>query len=68
MRFMIMHKNDANTEAGHPPPMEVVHKMGAFIGEYAATGRFIDGAGLAASKTRTRLVFRDGQCTAQPGP
>ena len=68
MRFMIMHKNDANTEAGHPPPMDVVHKMGAFIGEYAATGRFIDGAGLAASKTRTRLVFRDGQCTAQQGP
>ena len=21
MRFMIMHKNDANTEAGKPPPM-----------------------------------------------
>ena len=68
MRFIIMHKNDANTEAGHPPPMEVVHKMGAFIGEYAATGRFIDGAGLAASKTRTRLIFREGQCTAQQGP
>jgi hypothetical protein len=68
MRFMIIHKNDANTEAGQPPPMEVVHKMGAFIGEYAATGRFVDGAGLAGSKTRTRLVFRDGQCTAQQGP
>jgi len=68
MRFMIMHKNDANTEAGNPPPMDVVHKMGAFIGEYAATGRLIDGAGLASSRTRTRLVFRDGRCTAQHGP
>jgi hypothetical protein len=68
MRFMIMHKNDANTEAGHPPPMELVHKMGAFIGEYASTGRFIDGAGLGASKTRTRLVFKNGRCTATPGP
>lgn len=68
MRFMIMHKNDANTEAGNPPPMDVVHTMGAFIGEYAATGRLIDGAGLAASRTRTRLVFRDGQSTAQQGP
>ena len=29
--------------------------MGAFIGEYAQTGRLIDGAGLGASKTRTIL-------------
>jgi len=68
MRFMIMHKNDSNTEAGIPPPMELVQQMGAFIGEYARTGRFLDGAGLAASKTRTRLVFRDGRCTVKQGP
>jgi hypothetical protein len=68
MRFMIMHKNDPHTEAGQPPSMDIVHKMGAFIGEYASTGRFIDGAGLAGSKTRTRLVFKNGQCTATPGP
>lgn len=68
MRFMIMHKNDGNTEAGNPPPMEIVHQMGAFIGEHAQAGRFIDGAGLGASATRTRLVFRDGQCTARRGP
>src|SRR5262245_17663965 len=68
MRFMIMHKNDPQTEAGQPPPMEVVHKMGALIGEYAKTGRLIDGAGLGASKTRTRLVFRDGRCNVKHGP
>ena len=68
MRFILMHKNDAYTEAGKPPPMELVHKMGAFIGEYAQSGKFLDGAGLGASKTRTRLVFRKGKCTARPGP
>jgi hypothetical protein len=68
MRFMIMHKNDAETEAGNPPPMELIEKMGAFIGEYAQAGKFIDGAGLGASKTRTRLVFRDGRCSAKRGP
>lgn len=68
MRFMLMHKHDPKTEAGEPPPMELVHKMGAFIGEHIQTGRFIDGAGLGASKTRTRLVFRDGQCTVKHGP
>ena len=68
MRFMVMHKNDPRTEAGDPPPMELVNKMGALIGEYAQSGRFIDGAGLAASKTRSRLVFRDGRCTVKHGP
>src|SRR4029079_8892650 len=68
MRFMIMHKNDANTEAGNPPPMEIVDRMGAFIGEFMSTGRFVDGAGLGASKTRTRLVFRGGRCAAKRGP
>jgi len=68
MRFMIMHKHDAHTEAGEKPPMELVNKMGALIGRYAQAGQFIDGAGLGASKTRTRLVFRGGTCTVKHGP
>jgi hypothetical protein len=68
MRFIIMHKNDPQTEAGLPPPKDLVDKMGAFIGQYASTGKFVDGAGLSGSKTRTRLVFRNGQCTAKRGP
>ena len=42
--------------------------MGAFIGEYAKTGRFVDGAGLGASATRTRMVFRDGRASVKHGP
>jgi len=42
--------------------------MGAFIGEHAKAGRFIDGAGLSGSPTRTRLAFRGGQCTVKRGP
>ncbi len=68
MRFMIMHKNDANGEAGKPPSMEIVERMGAFIGGYAQSGKLIDGAGLGASKTRAGLVFRDGQCSTKRGP
>jgi hypothetical protein len=68
MRFMIMHKNDPKTEAGERPPLELVHEMGTLIGEYARSGRFLDGAGLAASATRTRLVFRNGHCTTTHGP
>jgi hypothetical protein len=68
MRFMIMHKNDPGTEAGKPPPMDVVNKMDAFIDECVKAGQFIGGAGLGGSKTRTRLVFRNGHCTKRNGP
>jgi hypothetical protein len=68
MRFVFMHKNDPSTEAGEPPPMEIVNRMGDFVGEHARAGRFLDGAGLGASKTRTRLVFRNGKCKMQHGP
>ncbi len=68
MRFMMMHKNDVHTEAGTPPSMEIVQRMGEFIGGYAQAGTLVDGAGLAGSKTRTRLVFRNGDCTIKHGP
>ena len=68
MRFMIMHKNDPHTEAGERPPKELVEKMGQFIGGHAQAGRLIDGAGLGASQTRTRLTFRGGTCTVKHGP
>ena len=68
MRFIIMHKNDPQTEAGEKPPMELVNAMGALIGEYAQAGKFVDGAGLNASKTRTRLRFRNGEVTTRRGP
>jgi hypothetical protein len=48
--------------------MKLVQDMGAFIGEFAKSGRFLDGAGLAGSKSRTRLVFREGRCTTKHGP
>lgn len=68
MRFIMMHKHDSHTEAGELPPPELVAQMGAFIGEYARAGKFVDGAGLGATKTRTRLTFQQGQCTVKHGP
>jgi hypothetical protein len=60
MKFLCMHRHDPKTEAGEPPPLELVAQMGELIGEYAARGQFLDGAGLGKSGTRTRLVFKDG--------
>ncbi|MBX3233002.1 MAG: hypothetical protein KIT84_12600 [Labilithrix sp.] len=68
MRFMMMHKHDPKTEAGEKPDMKLVHEMGAFVGGFAKAGKLIDGAGLGASKTRTRLTFKDGRSTIKHGP
>jgi hypothetical protein len=68
MRFMLMHKNDPHTEAGEPPPPELMAKMGAYIGEHAQRGTFLDGGGLKGSSTRTRLTFRNGAATIKHGP
>jgi hypothetical protein len=68
MRYILMHKNDPQTEAGERPPPELIAKMGAFIGEYAQRGVFLDGEGLGASATRTRLTFREGRSTIKHGP
>jgi hypothetical protein len=68
MRFIMMHKHDSHTEAGELPPPELVAQMGAFIGEYARAGKFVDGAGLGATKTRTRLTFKNGSCSVKHGP
>jgi hypothetical protein len=68
MRFLMMHKNDAHTEAGGKPDMKLVEKMGEFIGAHAKAGRFLDGAGLSGSSKRTRVVARDGKLTTRRGP
>jgi hypothetical protein len=68
MRFMVMHKNDKHTEAGERPSPELIAQMGAYIGEHAQKGQFVDGAGLGASATRTRLTFRGGEATVKHGP
>jgi hypothetical protein len=68
MRFMIMHKHDAHTEAGELPPPELIARMGEFIGEHVERGSFLGGEGLGRSATRTRLTFRGGACTIKHGP
>ena len=60
MRYMMMHKNDAQSEAGVLPSMELIEKMGAFVGEHAKAGRLIDGAGLRGLAQRFASARREG--------
>lgn len=68
MKFMVMHKHDKNTEAGKPPPPALVAAMGALVGGMARNGKLLDGEGLGASKTRSRITFENGQRSVLHGP
>lgn len=68
MKLMVMHKHDKNTEAGKPPPGELIAAMGALVGGMAQSGQLLDGEGLGASKTRSRITFKNGGKTVLHGP
>ena len=68
MRYVCMHKVGPTSEAGGPPPKDLIAGMGQLIGETAKTGKFINGGGLKPSRERLRLSFAGGRCTVTPGP
>ena len=56
MRFMVMHKLDANLEAGEPPDPRIIEQMGELVGESVKSGVCLDGAGLHPSARRVRVT------------
>lgn len=68
MRFMVMHKVDAQMEAGGPPPARIIQEMGQYVQGAIKSGVFLDGAGLHPSSRRVRLVFEAGKRTIIKGP
>jgi hypothetical protein len=68
MRFISMHKVDARSEAGTPPPQKTIEGMGKLIGEMIAAGIFVNGDGLVPSARRVKLSFRGGERTVTRGP
>lgn len=68
MKFMVMHKHDNDTEIGKLPPPEFMEAMGAFIGKAAQSGKLLDGEGLGATRTRSRITFKGGEQTVLHGP
>jgi hypothetical protein len=69
MRFMIIIKATADTEAGVMPPASLLAEMGAFHEELARAGVLLDGAGLKASSHGWRVcIDGDGQRRIADGP
>jgi hypothetical protein len=68
MRFMVMHKQDKDSEAGVPPSQELMAGMGKFTAEGIKAGVFLSGEGLQPSSKRARLNFSGGKRTVTNGP
>jgi hypothetical protein len=69
MRFMIIVKATAHSEAGVMPPPSLLAAMGAFHEELARAGVLLDGAGLKASSHGWRVgIDSNGQRRIVDGP
>ncbi|HLK18090.1 MAG TPA: YciI family protein [Bryobacteraceae bacterium] len=60
MRFMLIVKANADTEAGVMPPMELIEEMGKFNEELVKAGVLLAGEGLQASSKGARVKFAPG--------
>ncbi len=68
MRYMVMHKVDANMEAGVPPSQDIIRGMGKLVSDSLKSGLFLDGAGLHRSAQRVRVRCAGGECSISEGP
>ena len=68
MRFMIIRKADAETEAGAEPSQELITAMLAYNQRMIDAGVFIDGAGLKQSARGARVSFSNGKPMVTDGP
>ena len=68
MRFIIMHKTNAQWEAGAIPGPALIARVGTLIGDLAKAGILIAGEGLRASSHGVRLKFAAGKRTVVNGP
>ena len=61
MRFMLIVKASADSEAGKMPPMELLEAMGKFNQEMVDAGVLLAGEGLQASSQGAKVLFKPGQ-------
>jgi hypothetical protein len=68
MRFIILVKANADSEAGKMPPKEVLEAMGKFNEELVNAGVMLAGEGLRPSKDGARIRFAEGKAHVTDGP
>lgn len=60
MKFIILVKGNADTEAGVMPPESLLAEMGAFHEEMAKAGILVDGTGLKPTAAGWRVKYAKG--------
>lgn len=68
MRFMLIVKASAESEAGVMPTEEQLAEMGRFNEEMVKAGVLLAGEGLHPSSKGARVRFADGRTTVTDGP
>jgi hypothetical protein len=68
MRFMILRKADAATEAGVMPSHELLAAMGQYMEEMTKAGVLLAGEGLQPSARGARVRFSQGKASVIDGP
>ena len=68
MRFMMMVKSDAASEAGLPPSPELASAVGRLTAEMMQAGVVLEAGGLGPSRQGARLELRGGKVRVVDGP
>ena len=68
MRFMLLVKATAESEAGVPPSTEMLTEMGKYNEELVKAGVLLDGGGLMPSSAGARVEFNGSRRTVTDGP
>jgi hypothetical protein len=68
MRYMMMIRADANSEAGRPPEPKLMAEMTRFVDEMTRAGALLFTGGLAPSSASYRLVAKNGRLSRVDGP
>jgi hypothetical protein len=68
MRFMIIIKTNAESEAGMLPPADMIDKMAKFHQELADAGVLVDASGLRPTSLGWRVKYQGGHTSLVDGP
>jgi hypothetical protein len=68
MKFMMLIKSDANTEAGAMPDEKLIVAMGKYNEELVKAGVLLAGEGLHPSSRGARIEFKGNKKTVVDGP
>jgi hypothetical protein len=68
MRYMLLHKTNANLEAGQPPDPEMLARADEVLEEMRQAGVLLTAEGLMPSARGARIAFPEGQPRVIDGP